>query len=182
VNGLPDSPLASWDNFYVIVGSSGAALIGVQFVVVTLVAGLRRRVDPETLHAYATPTLVHLAGALLISALMTAPWHALASRALALGISGLAGLVYSVVVVRRARRQSGYKPVWEDWLWYAILPTGAWAALAAAALLLQVAARPAAFTVGGAALALLFVGIHNAWDTVTHVIVTRGDGRTHEDT
>ena len=30
--------LAGWENFYVIVGSSAGALIGLQFVVITLIA------------------------------------------------------------------------------------------------------------------------------------------------
>ena len=35
------SPFAAWENFYVIVGSSAAALTGLQFVVVTLGAEAR---------------------------------------------------------------------------------------------------------------------------------------------
>jgi len=31
----------------------------------------------------------------------------------------------------------------------------------------------ALFTVGGVALFLLFIGIHNAWDTVTYIAATR---------
>ena len=32
----PTSPIAAWESFYVIVGSSGAALTGLQFVVIAL--------------------------------------------------------------------------------------------------------------------------------------------------
>ena len=32
------SPLDQWDNFYMIVGTSAGALIGLQFVVMTLIA------------------------------------------------------------------------------------------------------------------------------------------------
>ena len=35
------SLLAAWQNFYVIVGSSAGALIGLQFVVITLIADSR---------------------------------------------------------------------------------------------------------------------------------------------
>ncbi len=35
--------LARWQSFYVLVGSAGAALIGIQFVVVALIANLRLR-------------------------------------------------------------------------------------------------------------------------------------------
>jgi hypothetical protein len=42
-------------------------------------------------------------------------------------------------------------------------------------------ARPALFLVGTAALVLLFVGIHNAWDAVTyHVFVRRREQRETE--
>ena len=35
--------LAGWENFYVIVGSSAGALIGLQFVVITLIADMPLR-------------------------------------------------------------------------------------------------------------------------------------------
>ena len=61
--------LVKWQNFYVIVGSAGAALIGVQFVVVTLIATVRKPTTAESLHAFGTPTVVYLGSALLVSAI-----------------------------------------------------------------------------------------------------------------
>ena len=86
--------LSEWANFYVIVGSAGAALIGIQFVVITLVAGMRERPPNDSVNAFATPTVVHFAGALLISAIMSAPWRSLFSASTALALCGLAGLTY----------------------------------------------------------------------------------------
>jgi hypothetical protein len=43
--------MSSWENFYVIVGSSAGALIGLQFVVMTLIAE-RLTPSPETTDAY----------------------------------------------------------------------------------------------------------------------------------
>lgn len=173
---LADPRLSPWQTFFFIVGSSGAALIGVQFVVITLIATIRRRADAATISAFATPTVVHLGAALMVSALMAAPWQSLAPLSVTLAACGLAGLGYSTVVILRARRQTGYKPVREDWIWYAILPCAAYAALALGALLLSTGTRVALFTIGAAALALLFIGIHNAWDAVTHIVVTRRNG------
>src|SRR4051795_7560652 len=126
-----------WQNFYVIVGPSGAALIGVQFVVVTLIANRRTPPTAESLHAFATPTVVHLGVTLLLSALMTAPWPSFFPASVVLATCGLSGLGYVAVVARRARRQKRYRPVWEDWLWYVIVPGGLYAVLATAALLLS---------------------------------------------
>ncbi len=166
-----DPRLSAWESYYVIVGSSGAALIGLQFVVVTLIAGMRRYADAGSLSAFGTPTVVHLSGALLVSAIMSAPWPSPAPAAVALAVCGLGGLAYGAVVVRRARRQSGYEPVWEDWVWFAILPAGVYLALALGALFLGAATGAALFVIGAAALGLLLIGIHNAWDTVTHLVV-----------
>lgn len=166
-----DPRLTAWESYYVIVGSSGAALIGLQFVVITLIAGMRRRTDPGTLSAFGTPTVVHLVGALLVSAIMSAPWPSLSPVSGTLTLCGLGGLAYGAIVLRRARGQSGYRPVWEDWLWFTILPGGVYAALALGALFLRVATAPASFVIAGASLGLLLIGIHNAWDTVTHLVV-----------
>jgi len=172
VTEVADPRLVPWGNFYVIVGSSGAALIGIQFVVIALIAGMRRRTTAETISAFATPTVVHLGGALVVSALMSAPWQSLVPASIAVATAGVAGLGYVAVVTRRARRQTTYKPILEDWVWYAVLPGSAYAALAAAALLLSARPEAAELVVGAAALGLLLVGIRNAWDTVTHIVVT----------
>jgi hypothetical protein len=177
---MPESTtaLSSWESFYVIVGSSGGALIGLQFVVITLIADRRRATTGGGLGAFATPTVVHLTGALVVSALMSAPWPSVRTLTLVIGAIGVAGMAYAAVVVRRARRQTEYQPVWEDWLWYAALPCLAYGALTFTAF-----RRPDSsttlFVIGGAALGLLLIGIHNAWDTVTHIVVSmttdRGD-------
>ena len=64
------SALSAWESFHVIVGSSGGALIGLQFVVITLIAERRRGPMAGALSAFGTPTVVHLAGALLVAAIV----------------------------------------------------------------------------------------------------------------
>ncbi len=172
MTGIVHPDLASWADFYVIVGSAAAALIGIQFVVITLVGTRRKRTPAETIGAFATPTVVHLGGALLVSALMSVPWASPAFASVPVAACGVAGLGYGAVVIRRARRQDEYEPIWEDWLWHAILPEGAYAGLALAALVRPVAPQAGDVTIGASALALLMIGIHNAWDTVTHIVVT----------
>jgi hypothetical protein len=161
--------LAGWESFYVIVGSSGAALIGLQFVVIVLITEVRQKASPETIGAFGTPTVVHFGSALLVSAVMSAPWTTLASIRIVLGLGGLAGIALVARAFRRARRQSGYTPVWEDWLWHMILPFVAYTVLLVAALFLPVHPPGAMFGIGAVALTLLFIGIHNAWDTVTYI-------------
>ena len=51
------SELTEWDSFYVIVGSAAGALIGLQFVVKTLIAE-RPKPAAEAGAAFGTPTIV----------------------------------------------------------------------------------------------------------------------------
>jgi len=167
--------LSEWQNFYVIVGSSAGALIGLQFVVMALVASLPR---PPTAaaagSAFATPTVVHFATALLLSAVLCAPWHDIATPAGLWGLVGVSGLAYSAIVARRMQVQTAYQPVFEDWLFHSLLPFAAYATLAVAAYAARSHLRVALCGVGAAALLLLFIGIHNAWDAVTyHIYVVK---------
>ncbi len=169
--------LAEWGNFYVIVGSSAGALIGLQFVVITLIADMPiARGDAQAGGAFTTPSVVHFGVVLLLSAIVSAPWSGIATVAILWGAMGLCGIVYTLLVARRLRVQTTYKPVFEDWLFHVLLPLAAYAALVASACAAHSHARPALFLVAAAALLLLFIGIHNAWDTVTyHVFVRKRD-------
>jgi hypothetical protein len=163
------SQLTGWENFYVIIGSSAAALTGLQFVVIVLGAQVNTLGSNSLTRAFGTPTVVHFCAVLLISAILSAPWPALSSAALGLGVCGVAGCAFAVRVVRHTRRQTVYVPVLEDWIFHCVLPLTSYAALLAAAVLLRRHPAPSLFVVGGAALLLLFVGIHNAWDAVTFI-------------
>src|SRR3989442_8589002 len=114
-------PFSAWENFYVIVGSSAAALTGLQFVVVVLGAEARSIRDQE-LGAFGTPTIVHFCAVLLISAIISVPWHAVSSAGLALGASGVAGIAYTLGGIRGARGQAagekGGKPGRGEWRWH----------------------------------------------------------------
>src|SRR5262245_56714713 len=148
--------LDGWENFYVIVGSSAGALIGLQFVVITLIADVQiSRADAQAGGAFATPSVVHFGVVLLVSAIISAPWEGIAPVSVSWAIVGLCGVAYSLVVARRMRRQSSYKPVFEDALFHVILPLAAYATLAASAGVAIAHERPALFLVGSAALLLL---------------------------
>jgi hypothetical protein len=166
--------MAAWESFYVIVGSSAGALIGLQFVVLTLIAERPPLRMAEAGAAFSTPSVVHFGIVLLLSAIVSAPWTGIGTVAVIWGLVGLFGIVYSIVVARRLQKQNVYQPVFEDWLFHVLLPLAAYATLAVSAFVAWSNARPALFAVGAATLLLLFVGIHNAWDAVTyHIFVNR---------
>jgi hypothetical protein len=166
--------LAKWDSFYVIVGSAAGALIGLQFVVMTLIAERPVLRAGEAGAAFGTPTIVHFSAVLLLSALLRAPWQTIAPVAVLCGAIGIGGVAYTVVVLRHVRRQTVYQPDFEDWVYFVLLPFVAYVILAVSAYAMRPYAIEALFGVGGAALLLLFTSIHNAWDSVAyHVFVQR---------
>jgi hypothetical protein len=170
--------LTAWDSFYVIVGSAAGALIGLQFVVMTLIADRVKTATMETGQAFATPTVVHFSASLLVSALIQIPWTAL-SAAWGAGAVGLGGMIYMALPVQRMRRQNSYQMDWEDRIFHVLLPFLAYGLLVASCLMAQAHIILALFGVAAAALMLLFIGIHNAWDAVAYqVFVIRRDGET----
>ena len=165
--------LTEWESFYVIVGAAAGALIGLQFVVMTLIAERPPLRAADAGAAFATPTIVHFSVALLLSALLSAPWHAIAPVAVLWGSIGLAGIAYEVVVARRMQTQITYRPDAEDWCFHVVLPLAAYALLALCAVAEFAGMSYALFGVAAAALLLLFIGVHNAWDNIAyHVLVS----------
>ena len=134
------------------------------------------------IRAFGTPTIVHFCAVLLVSTILSAPWTAFSSVGIGLGSCGAVGVTYAVMIVLRARRQTGYRPVLEDWLWHCGLPLMAYSALVVAAIVLARHAALSLFAVGAAVILLLFIGIHNAWDTVTYILVERGSAGKDADT
>jgi hypothetical protein len=63
--------------------------------------------------------------------------------------------------------------VLEDWIWHVTLPMVAYALLTVSGVLLDRHETWAPFGVATAVLLLVFIGIHNAWDTVTYVALMR---------
>jgi hypothetical protein len=163
--------LAAWNNFYVIIGSSAGALTGLQFVVMSLVAQRAPPRAEEAHAAFATPTIVHFGAVLLLSAVLSIPWQEAAPVAVVLGLMGLIGVAYIIIVARRMRVQTAYKPHIGDWLYYALLPLAAYALLVLSACAVPSHMTEALFGVGAAALLLLFTGIHNAWDSVIYLVL-----------
>ena len=168
--------LAGWQNFYVIVGSSAGALIGLQFVALSLISP-RAQPDERAGRAFSTPTIIHFAAVLALSALLSAPWHGIGAIAVLWGLAGLIGSVYIVSVLRRIRAQNAYKPEFEDWLFHVLLPMAAYVTLGVSALAARSHPREALFGAGAAAVLLLFTGIHNAWDAVTYHVFSGAAGR-----
>jgi hypothetical protein len=171
--------LADWQSFYVLVGSSAAALTGLTFVVITVSAERRDETGSATarlrgLRVFITPTAVHFGAALWLSALMCIPGQKAVALAVLLAATGLAGLIYCATLVRQMLGSfPGYEPFLSDWIWSAVLPVAAYLAVAASGFMLPPLPAGSLYTACGGVLLLLFIGIHNAWDVVVWMTTER---------
>jgi hypothetical protein len=159
---------AGWDSFYAIVGAAVGALIGLQFVVITLIADRPPEDAANAGAAFATPTIVHFSVSLLLCALMRVPWPSLVYPMASWGVVGAGGVIYTGLVAWRMRKQAAYRPGFEDWVFHVALPAASYALLAFGALTAFGHIVVAQFAVAATALLLLFIGIHNAWDAVSY--------------
>jgi len=155
-----------WESFYVIVGAAAGALIGLQFVVMTLMAD--RPPAAEMGAAFATPQIVHFSAAFLLCALVRVPWHGIVPAAVLWGLIGVCGFVYELIIARRISKSGTYEAQFEDWFFHVALPLAAYALLAVSAVAASSYASETQFAVGAATLMLMFAGIHNAWDAVIY--------------
>jgi hypothetical protein len=170
---MPDSLplLEAWSNFYVIVGSSAAGLTGLSFVVIALISDAQA-VRMWGLRAFVTPIVMHFGSALWLSALLCIPGHTAQSVAACMIVSGAILSTYGVATtLRMYRGRATYRPVIEDWIWNATLPLLCYLGLLVAGVLALQRTAAALYIIGAAALTLLFVGVHNAWDLAVWMTV-----------
>lgn len=158
-----------WHEYFFMIGSSAAALIGLMFVVVTLTAGTDRRESERGKHLYTSPIVWHLGVVLLLSGCAIAPtisahfYGAIAGAAAVLGIGMCGRNAFGIARTRISGAENASFDMW----WYGIVPDLVYIGLAVAGFGALTNAAWAASAVAAALMALLLVSIHGEWDLVT---------------
>jgi hypothetical protein len=108
-----------WHDFYLLVGTASATLVGLMFVTASIAANLFTEKNREALRAFISPTVVHFCAILFVCILAAIPsqtWRTLGGLLLA---GGAAGIVYSARVwVQLVRRSFNVDVV--DRMFYAL--------------------------------------------------------------
>jgi hypothetical protein len=159
-------PLEDWRDFYVMIGTASGAIVGASFIVASLASGVKERA--VGMRGFISPTAVHLASVLVSSAILSVPKISALVVALLLGTGGAAGAVYALIVVARIWRM---KLGMEDWCFYALLPVFAYGAIAASAAMIVLRVDSPLYLLSAALILLLIVGMRNAWDMATFLIM-----------
>lgn len=167
---MPAPMFEGWQDYFLLVGSAAAALIGLLFVVVTLTIGRDLSTIERGQKLYMTPIVFQLGGTLLLSGVALAPPVTQAFLGLACLIVGLIGLLSGVWITKGVSKAAPDSTTSFDTLWYGIVPTVAYGFLLATSGLLL--ARLGEWTLNAFAMMLmaqLLISMHNAWDLVTYL-------------
>src|SRR5262245_4969956 len=129
--------LHDWHDFYVLVGTASATLVGLMFVAVSIGTSIFSEDHRAAMTAFITPTVMHFAAALFACLLGTIPTHTWYTLGGLLGAGALAGSIYSAKLVVQMIIRHRFNVDLSDRLFYALLPLlGYLLALTAAWLLL----------------------------------------------
>jgi hypothetical protein len=164
----------AWHDYYFMIGSCAAALIGLMFVVMTLTAGRDRSQADQGKHLYSSPIVWHLAVILALSGAALAP--NMTARIFAVGAGGL-GLLGFAMGVRSAVGIAHWAgaPNWKfDSFWYGVAPAVGYVGLSAAAVALLRNCEWAMTATAAALMILLLISIHAEWDLVTFLAPAAG--------
>src|SRR5262245_45860717 len=163
--------LHEWHDFYVLLGTASATLVGLMFVAASIGTTVFNEDHRAALEAFITPTVVHFAAVLFASLVNMMPIHDWESIGALLGIGGLTGVIYGSRVLLQVVIRHHFNVEVIDRLFYAGIPmTGYLLALAAAVLgFLHIAAS--AYVMATALLMLLLAGLRNAWDMMLWIMI-----------
>lgn len=172
---MPPPALHEWQNFFMVVGTASATLIGAMFVVVSIGIGILTRGRARAIGTFLTSTVVSLSTVLFGAVLTMMPaldWFWLG---VIVGLAGIIGLFYSVRVAFCFRQHQGTDH--SDWFWYAIFPLAGYALLLAAAATALRGMAVSLDLLAAALAALLMGGIRNAWDMILFLVTQSRESR-----
>ncbi len=166
---------ATWQNFYMLVGTAAATLIGLMFVAVTFGAGLVSSQSTTSARAFLDPPFAHFVTVLVTACLLLVPTMnpTLLGGAL-LVVTSLR--LYALFGIQRRMREAHqrYNDIeLSDWLMGVILPALCYAGLLASGAGF-LADRAAAFTgLAVVIIVVLLLGVFGAWELMMWLALTR---------
>ena len=174
--------LTGWHDYFFMIGSSAAALIGLMFVVVTLTAGRDRQEVEHGKQLYTSPIVWHLAAVLVMSGAAIVPGIGARLFAIICGCMALLGLGIGLrSAIGITRRPGVADAAGFDMFWYGLAPAIVYAGLAVAAWAIGAGRSWGVPALAADLMALLLVSIHAEWDLVTFLAPIAGPGDRNRD-
>jgi hypothetical protein len=159
-----------WSNFYLVVGGAAAVLLGLIFVVVTLMQDRPRSAVLYGSRLYMGPIVLHMCFVLVLSAAAVTP--GMSSRAFG-AIAGVVALwgaargVYSIYGLTHLRSIGEDEVHWTDVWYYGVIPLLLYVAVAIVAVSFLAGCADAPYGLAVVIVALLLLSVRDEYDLVT---------------
>jgi hypothetical protein len=165
-----------WHEFYLLAGSAAAVLIGLIFVVVTLMSDRPRSSVLAGSRLHMGPVVLHVSFVLALSAAALVPGISGAEFAAVAGVVAVWGLARGAMSIAGIRALAGADtPHWTDSWFYGVIPSLLYLVLGGVAWGFWSGAAWAAYGVAMVVTGLLLISVRNEWDLVTW-LAPRPDG------
>ena len=165
---------ATWRDFYLLVGTAAATLLGLMFVAVTFGASFVSAEASETARAFLDPTFMHFVQVLLTACAFVSPSMSPTLLGALLVVAGIIRIssLRSVYRQMRAAHERHNDLEVDDWISGIVVPLVAHIALigTGAGLLMG---RPAFAWLAGVTVVVLVTGIYSAWELLLWLALTR---------
>ena len=166
-----------WGEFYLMAGSAAAVLIGLIFVVVSLLQDRSRSSVLTGSQLYMGPIVLMVSFDLVLSAAALAPTMDAKHLALIGGVIGVWGIVRAVMsLIGIGRLEGEHKAHWTDAWFYAVIPLALYLCLGLVAGGLWHGSDWATLGYAGTIVAMLLLAIRNEWDLITWIAPRPADG------
>jgi hypothetical protein len=169
--------LHDWHDFYVLVGTASATLVGLMFVAASIGSSIFNEEHRAPMRAFITPTVVHFAAVLFTCLLATIPTHSWRTLGGLLEAVAFFGLIYCLRIVVQVIIRHRFNVDFIDGLFYALIPVLGYLLVLTAAVLLLMQSAVSADLMAAGLLTLLLAGIRNAWDMMLWIVIRAPSSR-----
>ncbi|MGA9868596.1 MAG: hypothetical protein WBQ75_19390 [Acetobacteraceae bacterium] len=174
--------LRDWHDFYILIATASATLIGLMFVAASVGASYFNAEREVPLRAFLTPTVVHFSVILISCLASMAPSLSGASLGAPLAVIGAVGIGFTCRAVLNLRRRGITRTIdLEDRCCYVVIPIAIYLALIATGVILPMLPDLSLDMLAVVLVALLLLGIHNAWDMTLWIVLNTENGSASVD-
>ncbi len=167
--------MREWHEFYTLMGTAGATLVGLMFVAASV--GSTNWSRRAAMRVFLSATVVHFSSVLCVSLCVLAPLPGVLAFGCLVAAIGCIGMIYCGMVVLDTVRDGLAKNIdWEDRIWYAGLPIVGYVALSGAGAAEALRIEYADMALTAAIVLLLIAGIRNAWDITIWAVTRQRNG------
>ena len=171
MHGSLTEQLREWHDFYLLVGTASATLVGLMFVSASIGTSFYNESHRQAMRAFVTPTVVHFSAMLFISIVVMVPSHTFLTLGAALAIGGVLGLGHSGIVVVTPLVRHSFAVDFSDRMFYALVPVLGYVLVLTSGIMLLAQASWSFNVIAAALLVLLIAAIRNAWDMTVFVVI-----------